>query len=159
MAVGSSEGPSVIELLAHSGDPFELSSLLHPGAYSGSSYFQVAERLASVYLIPLFVVFAGVAGIRLLMSRRYSAYWSAAVIAFLPGALWLMLVYEDASHKGTVNLVELSSLGALVGLVVGIDGRLLRPSINGVTTTWLLCVFALALWLFVPAYPARPVSF
>ncbi len=145
----------MFEVLAHSGDPAQLSGLLHPNGYPGYTYARIFERLFILYSVPFAVSFC--TGLLACFLRRQKPGFSLSLplIALVPGAFWVVLAYADPSLKGTGNLLELSVLGFVAGLVCGFGGRLVRPAINGITTAWALTVLAALLFLYVPGWPSR----
>ena len=145
----------MIEILAHSGDPAILESVLHPSGYLGTSYLGVFLRLLGFYVVPVLLLAVPTAAVLFLRHRKPEIAFSWLLVFFLPGALWLALVYADPSYKGTTNLLELSALGGLVGLVLGINGRLVRPFLNCLSSAWVLCAVAVLFYVYLPGHPTR----
>jgi hypothetical protein len=148
----------MFEIVANSGDPFHLSSFLHPGSYPSQSYLDVIERFAAIYFIPLFLV-AVLLAITLLLFRRRARFSPLELpMILLPGILWMILVYADPSYKAQSNMLELAVLGGLTGLCVGLNGRLIRPTMNTISIIWVLCAVAILFYIYVPANPQFTMS-
>lgn len=148
----------MIEILAHSGDPTQLTTFLVPSGYPGETYLRIFERLALIYFVPLCVAWLLTLLVRWFRRGKPELSLSMPLIALAPASVWLVLVYADATYKGSANILELVVLGLLAGLILGLGGKLVRPLRNGVTSAWVLAVLALTMFLYVPPAPSRVPS-
>jgi len=130
-----------------------IETFLYPSSYPGSSYYHVVERFLVAYGAPLLVTAMILFLVLAVLRKKPRLSISAFFIAVLPAALWIVLIYSDPAHKGVTNILELSLIGVLAGACIGVNGRIVRPLINGITTSWLICVVAMLLYLFVPGTP------
>jgi hypothetical protein len=129
-----------------------LETFMYPSIYPGSGFVDVAARVALVYFVPFAIAFFAGRFILRIRRRRYRPAVAAILVAIAPAALWLLLIYTDMSGKASGNILELPFLGLLAGLLVGLDGRLVRPFLNAATSAWALAVVALGVYLIVPHY-------
>ena len=116
-------------------------------------------NLLMLYAVPVLIA-AIVTKIALAwIKHKPSHNWSEILVFLVPFLIWIATIYGDSSAKGAKNLYELVWLGALVGVVLGINRRLTNAWINGVTCAWFLGVVALGLWMFVPSIPPKWPTF
>ncbi len=137
----------------HSRDPKSIDTFLHPSSYPGQSYADVAERLSILYFVPLVAAFVVSILFAILAFRlRPTFHLSSVLSVCLVPATWLTLIYADSSYKQSGNLLELSLLGAMVGVAIAIPLKTERIVLSSLGRIWSLCAIAACSYLFVPGF-------
>lgn len=143
-----------------SSDPNRIENFLYPTSYASGfdSYFDIAVLLSWLYFLPLVLGLGAAKLVSLMIKNKTAHHWSELAIVIAPAACWLALIYADASTKAAHNIFELSAIGAIIGAVIGIRGRLVSSWLNGLSTCWIICAVALAMWIYVPRIPYGSLS-
>ncbi len=142
------------QLFANSGEPWAIEPILYGSGYPpGQVSIETLGCLLALYAVSAGTIVA-ITGLTFrLTGRPASHHWSELMLFLIPCATWLLAIYSDSGHKGAGNIYELAALGAIVGIVIGLNRGITHSWLNGVTATWVLCVVSLGLYMFVPAVP------
>ena len=147
-------------LLANSGDPTRIETLLYAHEYhSRTINIDGITNLLILYAVPAIIAIVFVSLVLVRFRQQTVYHWSAILIFVSPFLMWASLMFADSSAKAFNNAYEIAFLGALVGIVLGINRQLMSSWLNGVTTAWVLTVAALGVWLFVPESPPPQAFF
>ena len=133
-----------------SSDPKLLYSFLHPSAYPGDSYWNIAATLTKLYFVPLTFFAFLILGARYLLGARPRVNLGVSLLVCAPLLFWLVLAYSAPFSKAGGNIFELSLLGILVGALVGFSGRILTTWHSSTLWAAVASLAAMGIWMSVP---------